>query len=96
MKFKLFWVKFIFNLNVVFTLNFLKMLLSRVRFSPGFLQEQDFPESNLITADNMGKNRVFADRVANLVDFSPIKANLSLLKNVFGIFKTNIWTFKVF
>jgi hypothetical protein len=27
---------FIFNLNVVFTMNFLKMALSRVRFSPGF------------------------------------------------------------
>jgi hypothetical protein len=77
--------------------NFLKLVLSRVRFSPGFLQEQDFPESNLITADNKGKNRFFADRVAHLVDFSPIKANLgSPLKNVFGIFKTNIWTIKVF
>jgi hypothetical protein len=27
---------FIFNLNVVFTTNFLKMAPSRVRFSPGF------------------------------------------------------------
>jgi hypothetical protein len=27
---------FIFNLNVVFELNFLKIMLSRVRFSPGF------------------------------------------------------------
>jgi hypothetical protein len=45
----------------------------------------------------MGKNRVFTDRVANLVDFSPIKANLgSLLKNVFGIFNTNIWISKYF
>jgi hypothetical protein len=81
----------------VFTLNFLKMVLRRVRFSPGFLQEQDFLESNLITDDNVRKKRFFADRVANLVDFSPLKANLgSLLKNVFGIFKTNIWTYKVF
>jgi hypothetical protein len=73
------------------------MVLSHVRFSPGFLQEQDFPESNLITADNVGKNRFFTDRVANLVDFSPIKVILGiLLKNVLGIFKTNIWTFKVF
>jgi hypothetical protein len=71
------------------------MVPSRVRFSPGFLQEQDFPESNLITADNVGKNRFFPDRVANLVDFFPIKANLgSLLKNVFGILKTNIWILK--
>jgi hypothetical protein len=59
---------------------------------------QDFSRSrisqNLITADNVGKKRFFAD---NLVDFCPIKANLgSLLKNVFGIFKTNMWTFKVF
>jgi hypothetical protein len=54
------------------------------------------PESNLITAD-VGKPPFFADRVANLFDFSLIKANLgSLLKNVFGIFKTNMWTFKVF
>jgi hypothetical protein len=30
---------FVFNLNVVFTLNFLKMALSRVRFSPGFPRE---------------------------------------------------------
>jgi hypothetical protein len=27
---------FLFNLNVVFTANFLKMALIRVRFSPGF------------------------------------------------------------
>jgi hypothetical protein len=32
------------------------MALIRVRFSPGLFQEQDFPESNLITAVNMGKN----------------------------------------
>jgi hypothetical protein len=36
LKFKLFRVKFIFNLNVVFTLSFIKMVFSRVRFSPGF------------------------------------------------------------
>jgi hypothetical protein len=34
---------FIFNLNVVFTMHFLKMALSRVRFARDFLQEQDFP-----------------------------------------------------
>jgi hypothetical protein len=38
---------FIFNLNVVFTTDFLKMSPIRVRFSPGFLQEQDFTERNL-------------------------------------------------
>jgi hypothetical protein len=31
----------------------------RVRFSPGFLQKQDFPESNLIRADHVGKKPVF-------------------------------------
>jgi hypothetical protein len=31
----------------------------RVRFSPGFLQEQDFPGSNLIRADHVGKKPVF-------------------------------------
>jgi hypothetical protein len=38
---------FIFNLNVVFTTDFLKMAPIHVRFSPGFLQEQDFMERNL-------------------------------------------------
>jgi hypothetical protein len=38
---------FIFNLNVVFAMNFLKLGLIRLRFSPGF-QEQDFPKSNLL------------------------------------------------
>jgi hypothetical protein len=38
---------FIFNLNVVFTTDFLKMAPMRVRFSRDFLQEQDFTESNL-------------------------------------------------
>jgi hypothetical protein len=36
LKFKGFRFKFIFNLNVVFTTDFLKMAPSRVRFSPGF------------------------------------------------------------
>jgi hypothetical protein len=31
----------------------------RVCFSPGFLQEQDFPGSNLIRADHVGKKPVF-------------------------------------
>jgi hypothetical protein len=31
----------------------------RVRFSPGFLQEQDFLGSNLIRADHMGEKPVF-------------------------------------
>jgi hypothetical protein len=33
---------FIFNLNVVFTTDFLKMVLIRVRFSPGFLPGAGF------------------------------------------------------
>jgi hypothetical protein len=42
-KFKLFRIKFIFNLNVVFKLNFLKIVLSRLRFSPGILAGAGFP-----------------------------------------------------
>jgi hypothetical protein len=36
----------------------------RVRLSPGFLQEQDFPGSNLIRADHMGENQFFAEQIA--------------------------------
>jgi hypothetical protein len=43
MKFKGFHIVFIFNLNVVFTMHFLKMALSRVRFCPGFPQRAGFP-----------------------------------------------------
>jgi hypothetical protein len=39
LTFKGFRIMFVFNLNVVFTLNFLKMALSRVHFSPGFPRE---------------------------------------------------------
>jgi hypothetical protein len=46
-----------FILNVVFTLNFLKKAPSHV--SLGFLQEQDFPGSNLIIAGHVGKPPVF-------------------------------------
>jgi hypothetical protein len=35
------------------------MVPIRVCFSPGFLQEQDFPGSNLIRADHVGKRPVF-------------------------------------
>jgi hypothetical protein len=45
-------------------MNFLKMEPSRVSISPGFLQEQDFPGNNLITADHMGKNGFFAKQIA--------------------------------
>jgi hypothetical protein len=34
---------FIFNLNVVFTMNFLKVALIRVHFSPGFPPGAGFP-----------------------------------------------------
>jgi hypothetical protein len=47
LKFKGFRFKFIFNLNVVFTTNFLKMAPIRVRFSWDFLQEVDFTGRNL-------------------------------------------------
>jgi hypothetical protein len=36
-------IMFIFNLNIVSTLNFLKMALRRVYFSPGFPPEAGFP-----------------------------------------------------
>jgi hypothetical protein len=31
-------------------------------FKPGFLQEQDFPGSNPITADHLGENRFYAEQ----------------------------------
>jgi hypothetical protein len=34
---------FIFNLNVIFTMNFFKMSPIRVRFSPGFLSGAGMP-----------------------------------------------------
>jgi hypothetical protein len=46
--FKGFRFMFIFNLNVVFTTNCLELAQIRVRYSPGFLQEQDFPGRNLL------------------------------------------------
>jgi hypothetical protein len=49
-------IRFIFDFKIFFIRNFLKMAPIRVRFSPGFLHEQDFPGSNLIRADHMGKN----------------------------------------
>jgi hypothetical protein len=41
---------FIFNLNVVFTMNFLKMALSRVRFCPGFPPGAGFPGEEFVPA----------------------------------------------
>jgi hypothetical protein len=41
---------FIFNLNVVFTLNFLKMALSHLRFNPGFPSGAEFPEEEFASA----------------------------------------------
>jgi hypothetical protein len=58
-KFKVFRIRFIFYFKIVFIKNFLKMAPIRVRFSQGFLQEQDFLESNLIRADHVGKKTVF-------------------------------------
>jgi hypothetical protein len=59
LKFKLFRINFIFKSNVVFTLNFQKMAPSRLQYNPGFLQEQDFPGSNLIIADHVGNKPFF-------------------------------------
>jgi hypothetical protein len=64
MKFKVFRIRFIFDFKIVFIKNFLKMAPIHVRFSPGFLQEQDFPGSNLIRAATWGKNRFFAEQIA--------------------------------
>jgi hypothetical protein len=50
LKFKGFRVKFIFNLNVVFTTNFLKMAPIRVRFSPGFPPEGGFHVEEFVPA----------------------------------------------
>jgi hypothetical protein len=43
MKFKVFLIRFIFDFKIIFTLNFLKTVLRRVSFSPGFLPEAGFP-----------------------------------------------------
>jgi hypothetical protein len=43
LKFKGFRLVFIFNLNVVLKMQFLKMALSRVRFCPGFPTGAGFP-----------------------------------------------------
>jgi hypothetical protein len=56
-KFKVFRIRFIVDNKIVFIKNFLKMAPIRVRFSPRFLQEQDFPGSNLIRAHHVGKKR---------------------------------------
>jgi hypothetical protein len=42
LTFKGFYIKFTFNVNVVFTMNFLKMAPISVRFSPGFLSGAGF------------------------------------------------------
>jgi hypothetical protein len=39
---------FILNLNVVFTMHFLKMALSRVRFCPKFPPEAGLPAEELL------------------------------------------------
>jgi hypothetical protein len=50
LKFKGFCFKFIFNLNVVFTMNFLKMAPIRVRFSPGFPPGAGFHGEEFVAA----------------------------------------------
>jgi hypothetical protein len=49
---------FIFNLNVVFTMNFLKMAPIRVRFSPGYppgggFPGEEFAQINKLLHDNV-------------------------------------------
>jgi hypothetical protein len=58
-KLKVFRIRFLFYFKIVFKWNILKMAFVWVNFSPGVLQEQDFPESNLITADLVGKKNGF-------------------------------------
>jgi hypothetical protein len=47
---------FTFNLNVLFTLNCLKMTLSRVRFSPGFPPGAEFSEEQSHHSGPRGEN----------------------------------------
>jgi hypothetical protein len=35
----------------------------RVHLSPELLQEQDFPESNAVTADHMGKKQISVELI---------------------------------
>jgi hypothetical protein len=50
LKFEGFRFMFIFNLNVVFTTNFLRVEPIRVRFSPGFPPEAGFPGEEFASA----------------------------------------------
>jgi hypothetical protein len=62
--FKVFLIRFIFDFKIVFIKNFLKMVPLRVRFSPGFLQEQDFPRAISSELTTWGKNRFFVEKIA--------------------------------
>jgi hypothetical protein len=41
---EVFWITFTFTFNVVFTMHFFEMAPIRVFISPGFSEEQDFPQ----------------------------------------------------
>jgi hypothetical protein len=75
---------FIFNLNVVFTRNFLTMALSHVRFSSGFPLGAGFPREQSHHCRPRGEKPDFADRVANLGDFFP-------KKQICGFFSKMFW-----
>jgi hypothetical protein len=60
----IFRTRIIFYFQIVFTEVFLNMASVQVRFSLGFEKEQDFPDRNLIRADNVGKNRFSEEQFA--------------------------------
>jgi hypothetical protein len=55
MKFKVFQIRFVFYLEIIFIYNFVKMASVLVCLALDFSKEQAFPESNLITPDLVGK-----------------------------------------
>jgi hypothetical protein len=74
--FKEFRIMFIFNLNVVFTMNCLKMALSRVRFCPGFPPGAVISRRAIPSLTTMWGKPVFRGRGCQLGEFFP--------KNGFG------------
>jgi hypothetical protein len=53
-----------FIFKIVFIYNFFKIVPIWVGFSPGLLQEQDFPERYLITADHVGEKQFSVEKIA--------------------------------
>jgi hypothetical protein len=60
-KFKVFRIRFTFDFK---TQNFLKIASAWVRFALDSSEEQNFPESNLITADHVGKKKFSTEQIA--------------------------------